>query len=1063
MNSASSFGTFGSRVHSCAVLLSSLLLSLCAGSLRAQTPVVQINAGGAAVAPFVADTDFNTGNAFSSSNAISTSGVTNPAPAAVYQSVRWNSSFTYTIPNLTAGATYLVRLHFVELTWTAAGQRVFNVAINGTSVLANFDIFAQVGQNHALVKQFTATANSSGQIVIAFTAGAADNPSIAGIEVDTPATTSRSPYGGTNAAVSNGAVIQAENYDLGGEGVAYHDTDATNQGGQYRSDGVDIETTSDTGGGYDVGWINDGEWLDYTVNSTAGTYNIVIRGASNNNPNGGAVKVLLDGAVLGQVTIPYTGGWQAWQDFTISNVAIAAGTGRTLQLAFVGGGFNVNSVRFATSGGNTGNPNTPLVQINAGGGAVAPFVADTDFDTGNAFSSGSTIDTSGVTNAAPPAVYQSVRWNSSFAYTIGGLTANAAYVVRLHFVELTWTASGQRKFNVAINGSAVLSAFDVFAQVGQNHALEKEFAATANSAGQIVVAFSQGGADNPDVAGLEVWTPPQVPVAPSNLSAAAGNGRVSMTWTGSSGASSYSVYRGTTAGGESGSPMASNVGTTNYTDATVAPGTTYYYKVAAMNSAGTSGLSNEASAAALPLASAPTFSPAGGTYASAQSVTISDATAGATIHYTLDGSTPTGTTGNVYAGPVTIGSTTTLKAIASASGYTDSGVSSATYTIQGSTGTGDVVGKITVGYQGWFACIGDGSPINAWWHWSQNWAQAPSPTNNVLKGWPDMREYTRGYQTAYANLGNGAAATLYSDYDQQTTNTHFLWMHQNGCDTAALQRFNPNSSEGPIRDAVAAEVRTAAETYGVKFYIMYDATGWTNMATEMPADWTNKMSALTASPQYARQNGKPVVGIWGFGFNDSNHPWDAATCQNVITWFQGQGCYVMGGVPREWLNGTGGSRSGFLGVYHTFNMISPWMVGYIGTMADSDNAYSIYTVPDLADCRSHGIDYQPCVLPGDLSARQRIHGDLMWHEFYNMCRAGVQSIYISMFDEYGEGNQIAKTAENASMEPTNSGLLTLDEDGTPCSSDYYLRLTNDGGKMMKGQIPLTATRPTPTQ
>src|SRR6266700_6371702 len=70
---------------------------------------------------------------------------------------------------------------------------------------------------------------------------------------------------------------------------------------------------------------------------------------------------------------------------------------------------------------------------------------------------------------------------------------------------------------------------------------------------------------------------------------------------------------------------------------------------------------------------------------------------------------------------------------------------------------GDVVGKITVGYQGWFACVGDGAPINAWWHWSNNWSQPPSPSNNVIPAWPDMREYTRGYQTAYQNLNGGGS------------------------------------------------------------------------------------------------------------------------------------------------------------------------------------------------------------------------------------------------------------------------------------------------------------------
>ncbi len=373
---------------------------------------------------------------------------------------------------------------------------------------------------------------------------------------------------------------------------------------------------------------------------------------------------------------------------------------------------------------------------------------------------------------------------------------------------------------------------------------------------------------------------------------------------------------------------------------------------------------------------------------------------------------------------------------------------------------GDVVGKITVGYQGWFACVGDGAPIDGWWHWSQDWSQSPSPSNNAVKAWPDMREYANGYQTAYADLGDGQPATLFSSYDQQTVDTHFQWMRQNGCDTAALQRFDPNSSEGPTRDAMAAKVRSSAEGSGRKFYIMYDVTGWTNMQSEIKADWTQKMSAHTASPAYAVQNGRPVVCVWGFGFNDANHPWDAATCLDVVNWFKDQGCYVIGGVPREWRTGVGGSRAGYLDVYHAFDMLSPWMVGAIGTAADSDSVYQNFNVPDQADCDANGIDYQPCVLPGDVSANQRAHGDFMWRQFYNMVRVGAQGIYISMFDEYGEGNQIAKTAENASQVPVGSGLLALDADGTACSSDYYLRLTADGGRMLKGQLALTSTRPT---
>jgi len=366
------------------------------------------------------------------------------------------------------------------------------------------------------------------------------------------------------------------------------------------------------------------------------------------------------------------------------------------------------------------------------------------------------------------------------------------------------------------------------------------------------------------------------------------------------------------------------------------------------------------------------------------------------------------------------------------------------------SGAGDVVGKVTVGYQGWFACNGDGSPMNNWWHWANNWAQSPSPSNNAIKAWPDLREYATSYQTAFANLGNGQPAKLFSSYDQQTVNTQFLWMQQNNIDTAALQRFNPTGGEGPQRDGMATKVRTAAETYGRKFYIMYDITGWETMDTDIKTDWTNKMSALTASSAYAKQNGKPVVCIW---LATSDRP--VSELLDVVNWFKGQGCYVIGGVERAWR-----TDSAKISVYNAMNMISPWLIGSIGSISDADNYYSGTMVADQSYCNSHGIDFQAVVLPGDLSLHQRVHGNLMWEMFYNAVRVGCQGIYVSMYDEFNEGNQICETAEDSSMIPSGSGFLGLNEDGTYCTSNYYLRLTGDGDRMLKGQIGLTSVRPT---
>lgn len=373
---------------------------------------------------------------------------------------------------------------------------------------------------------------------------------------------------------------------------------------------------------------------------------------------------------------------------------------------------------------------------------------------------------------------------------------------------------------------------------------------------------------------------------------------------------------------------------------------------------------------------------------------------------------------------------------------------------------GDVVGKVTVGYQGWFAAKGDGSPIDAWWHWTQDWGKSPSTTNSGIKSWPDVRDYTATYATSFPNLNNGQTANLFSSFNDQTVNTQFLWMKENGLDVAALQRFNPNGIEGPVRDAITAKVKTAAEMHGRKFYIMYDISGWTNMQTEIKTDWTNKMSAYTSSSAYAKQNGKPVICIWGFGFSDNNHPFSAEVCLDVINWFKSKGCYVIGGVPTNWRTQDSDSRPNFISAYKALDMISPWMIGRIGTISEIESKFRTINMPDMAYCKTNGIDYQPCILPGDLQEHQRLHGDFMWRQFYNMKSLGAQGLYISMFDEYNEGNQIAKTAENANFIPAGTSFVTLDEDGTACSSDYYLRLSGDGAKMFRGEIPLTVTRPT---
>ena len=142
----------------------------------------QINCGGDASLPYTADQYFSGGDTRSVTSDIAITGVTNPAPQEVYQTERYGS-MTYTLPNLTSGASYKVRLHFSENLWPAANFRKFDVTINGTTVLSSYDIYAETkAKNKAVVKEYTTTANTSKKIVIEFT-NVKNNATIGGIEI----------------------------------------------------------------------------------------------------------------------------------------------------------------------------------------------------------------------------------------------------------------------------------------------------------------------------------------------------------------------------------------------------------------------------------------------------------------------------------------------------------------------------------------------------------------------------------------------------------------------------------------------------------------------------------------------------------------------------------------------------------------------------------------------------------------------------------------------------------------------------------------------------------------
>jgi glucose/arabinose dehydrogenase len=155
----------------------------------------------------------------------------------------------------------------------------------------------------------------------------------------------QNPYYGTPMNIPG--IVEIEDFDRGGEGIAYHETSTGNAGNQYRTtEDVDIENTA--GGGYNIGWVANGEWLEYTLNATVtSAYSVDVRVAA---PGAGRqFHIEMDGVnISGPVSVPNTGGFQAWQTVTVLLGNINSGV-HTFRFVMDANDFNVNYLDFKSS------------------------------------------------------------------------------------------------------------------------------------------------------------------------------------------------------------------------------------------------------------------------------------------------------------------------------------------------------------------------------------------------------------------------------------------------------------------------------------------------------------------------------------------------------------------------------------------------------------------------------------------------------------------------------------------------------------------------------------------
>jgi hypothetical protein len=269
----------------------------------------------------------------------------------------------YTV-NVAAAGNYNLRLHVARL---LSGSTTANVLFGGADKTGTLSIPSTGGWQTYTDVNVTVSLSAGTQVVRVVNGDSYFNLDY--FELTPSSGTPTPPPSGGQKTYGNGgnpwpigggtSRIEAENFDQGGEGVAYHDNDGSNNGGSYRNEGVDLEWAS--GGSYDVGWIIAGEWLEYTVNvASAGNYDVKLHVAR--NPWGDSAVKLLFGGVdkTGDIAVPSTGGWQNWTDVT-KTVSLSAGT-QVMKIQMDGSDFNIDWIEIRPSG-STAPPPAPSTSV----------------------------------------------------------------------------------------------------------------------------------------------------------------------------------------------------------------------------------------------------------------------------------------------------------------------------------------------------------------------------------------------------------------------------------------------------------------------------------------------------------------------------------------------------------------------------------------------------------------------------------------------------------------------------------------------------------------------------
>lgn len=366
---------------------------------------------------------------------------------------------------------------------------------------------------------------------------------------------------------------------------------------------------------------------------------------------------------------------------------------------------------------------------------------------------------------------------------------------------------------------------------------------------------------------------------------------------------------------------------------------------------------------------------------------------------------------------------------------------------------------VMAGYQGWFNTPEDGAGLG-WKHFEKE--KEFKPGKCTIDLWPDVSEYEKTYETAF-KLPDETPAKVFSSYDASTTDLHFKWMKQYGIDGVFMQRFVVSIRNQKGKDNYNKILNNAvlsAEKYDRAICLMYDLSGMEAGEEDiLIRDWKElceKYKLVSRNNNhYVYHHGKPLVAVWGIGFND-RRKYGYEQVKKIIDFLKSEGCSILVGVPTHWRTLTidAVSDTRLLELIKQADIVHPWLVGRF-----DNNTYEPYRKSieeDIKWCKANGKDYMPVLFPGfswhnmKKDAPQnmipRLGGRFFWKQVKGAVDAGAESLYLAMFDEIDEGTAFFKCTNTPPV--GESSFITYEGE----APDHYLWLAGEAAKYLRGEL-----------